>query len=241
LNTCFGAGREPGKTLKNCVNWYDYGSRFYSADIARFSTIDPLSEKYSFQSLYAYATNNPIRFIDWMGMGPGDPPVGTTQFYLKFKGSFGPQIGFSIGDIIKGSVSGANVVGETKIGITITPEGKTKFLFDQQSKNVNYELKGTVPVLGGKSISSEYGTKEHPSMAAEKTETQKGFTKETTTESDENVKTVESTGYEVGLGVNAVLLGIEANIGFESIDNSETEDKQPVEIPEPERKEDELK
>jgi hypothetical protein len=34
-------------------------------------TIDPLSENYSFQSPYAYAVNNPIKFQDVNGMGPG--------------------------------------------------------------------------------------------------------------------------------------------------------------------------
>ena len=53
---------------------YNYGARFYDPAIARFTTIDPLAENYTFQNPYAYAANNPIRFIDFMGKRPIDPP-----------------------------------------------------------------------------------------------------------------------------------------------------------------------
>ena len=52
----------------NSLGWYDYGFRFYDATLARFTTIDPLTEKNHSQSGFAYAYNNPVRFIDYMGL-----------------------------------------------------------------------------------------------------------------------------------------------------------------------------
>ncbi len=70
MNTDFGAGKEPGETLKSRVNWYDYGWRMYNSSIGRFHNIDPLSEAFSSQTPYAYAANNPVLFIDYMGLSP---------------------------------------------------------------------------------------------------------------------------------------------------------------------------
>ena len=56
------------ETEKSGGRLYDYGAQFYDAQLARFHTIDPLSESYSYQSPFAYAANNPISYIDWMGM-----------------------------------------------------------------------------------------------------------------------------------------------------------------------------
>jgi RHS repeat-associated protein len=69
LNIGFGAGRERRETLKICVSWYDYGARMYDPALGRFYTVDPLSEKYPSQSPYAYTANNPLRFIDVLGLG----------------------------------------------------------------------------------------------------------------------------------------------------------------------------
>jgi len=60
--------------LQDELAWetYDYGARFYDSQIARFSTIDPLSEKYNIRPPYTYGGNNPVRFTDFLGLGPED-------------------------------------------------------------------------------------------------------------------------------------------------------------------------
>jgi len=61
--------RESGEHQKSCVNWYDYGARFYDAALARFHTQDPMTVFTPGISPYSYADNNPIMYIDYYGLG----------------------------------------------------------------------------------------------------------------------------------------------------------------------------
>ena len=47
------------------INWYDYGARYH--DAMRFTTIDPMAEKYYSISPYAHCANNPVNAIDING------------------------------------------------------------------------------------------------------------------------------------------------------------------------------
>lgn len=60
----------------NHVSFEDYG---YNPRTARRWNIDPLWKAFPFQSPYVYALNNPIRFMDVDGEGPGD---GVQKLYV---------------------------------------------------------------------------------------------------------------------------------------------------------------
>ena len=42
----------------------DYGARFYDSSVIRWTTPDPLAEKYYSTSPYAFCNNNPVNFVD---------------------------------------------------------------------------------------------------------------------------------------------------------------------------------
>ena len=63
-----------GKELQDelDLNWYDLGARNLDHALGRFMNIDPRAEDYNFQSVYAFANNNPVRFVDINGEGVDD-------------------------------------------------------------------------------------------------------------------------------------------------------------------------
>lgn len=52
------------------LGWLDYSFRMYDSQLARFHTLDPLALIFSHQSPFAYAGNDPVRHIDFMGLSP---------------------------------------------------------------------------------------------------------------------------------------------------------------------------
>ena len=60
------AGKEEQTFLNGTYS--DFGARFYSSDIQRWTTPDPLAEKYYYLSPYAFCNNNPVNFVDPYGM-----------------------------------------------------------------------------------------------------------------------------------------------------------------------------
>jgi RHS repeat-associated protein len=63
-------GKEKQSDLINSKNldWYDYGARFYDPSLGRWHSVDPLVEKRSNESPFAYCGNNPVSRIDPTGM-----------------------------------------------------------------------------------------------------------------------------------------------------------------------------
>lgn len=55
-------GKELDRT--NGLDWYDYGARHMDAALGRFTTMDPLCEKYYGISPYAYCAGNPVNLVD---------------------------------------------------------------------------------------------------------------------------------------------------------------------------------
>ena len=62
----------------NGLDLYDFHARQYDPVLGRFTTPDPLSEKYYHLSPYAYCASNPLKFIDPDGCNP--------RVYVETKG-----------------------------------------------------------------------------------------------------------------------------------------------------------
>ncbi len=65
-----------GKKFDPKVGLYDYGFRDYKPDINRWTTVDPIR---SGKNWYAYVGNDPVNFVDPLGLLPEVPGDGTPE------------------------------------------------------------------------------------------------------------------------------------------------------------------
>lgn len=62
--------RYNGKEWEDALGWYDYGARWYDPSIGRWGQVDPLAETMPEWSPYNFTFNNPLSFIDPLGLSP---------------------------------------------------------------------------------------------------------------------------------------------------------------------------
>ncbi len=136
-----------GKELDKETGLYYYGARYYDPRISMFYGVDPLTEKYANQSPFAYAANNPVKFIDVLGMGPDDPDEnkpnkaviapghgGTDPGAVKRNGKYNEK---DINLIVGTKVN--EILSENGISSVMTREGDTKVSLDDERKKSNEE------------------------------------------------------------------------------------------------------
>ena len=116
------------------IDWYDYGARHMTPDAGRFTTIDPMAEKYYNISPYAYCANNPLRYID--PDGKEDYEV-NKDGYIRKRNSILRKILSLLG---KNDDKDRVYIGDTKDPIQSYPRG-TINLKDNNKDNTIVEIK----------------------------------------------------------------------------------------------------
>ncbi len=118
----------------NGLSWYDNQARFYDPILARFTTQDPLAEKYPWLSPYNHCANNPLKFVDPDGLRPTEKEAARMADYVYGNGNV--------------SLIGGWIKSENNYGISINhnESGFKSMLFERTVDGVTeyaYAFAGT--------------------------------------------------------------------------------------------------
>jgi RHS repeat-associated protein len=136
-------GKELDRT--NGLDFYDYEARMYDPVLMRFTTIDPMAEKYYAISPLAYCANNPVNMKDPDGRFPVWAVVGAAldygfQVYDNYQnGNTGYDAWVGNVDFVDVALSAVNPTGKFKVVGTLAIEATKAAVDISANKGVKVE------------------------------------------------------------------------------------------------------
>ena len=129
------------------LDWYDYSARMHDAALGRFTTVDPMAEKYYSISPYVYVANNPLKYIDLRG-----DSISVVDLYAQDKqGNLINPNKVKAFEFLASTKEGKSLLanyaakGQTVAGITFNKEGK----FHEEGINILFGTKVSSQISSG--------------------------------------------------------------------------------------------
>ena len=156
------------------LDLYDFGARLYDPAVGRWTTMDPLCEKYYSVSPYAYCFNNPVKFIDPDGKKVlifyQDKRGNLTYFVFNGTQRRLPNNSFVLDFVHTYNYLKANGVGKNVIKAVKDPSVIVELVRDEQETGYYFNYKDRNPAVfweSRKGIILSNGKRQSPAVRLE--------------------------------------------------------------------------